>query len=63
MSDGNGGDNRGANRIILAIFATGVGVAVVLIGSHSRPFTGPISVHPSVLLQTMPEAGPAAASP
>ena len=51
-------DNRGANRIILAIFATGVGVAVVLIASHSRPFTGEISVHPTVLLQVMPEAGP-----
>jgi hypothetical protein len=57
------GDNRAANRIILAIFATGVGVAVVLIASHSRPFTGEISVQPAVLLQVMPEAGPAAASP
>ena len=54
-------DNRTANRIILAIFATGVGVAVVLIASHSRPFTGEISVPPTVLLQVMPEAGPAAA--
>ena len=30
-------DNRAANRIILGIFATGVGVAVVLIASNSRP--------------------------
>jgi len=51
-------DNRAANRIILAIFATGVGVAVVLIASHSRPFTGEIAVRPTVLLQVMPEAGP-----
>ena len=56
-------DNRATNRIILAIFATGVGTAVVLIAAHSRPFTGEISVHPTVLLQVMPEAGPAAASP
>jgi hypothetical protein len=56
-------DNRAANRIIMAIFATGVGVAVVLIAAHSRPFTGEISVPPTVLLQVMPEAGPAAASP
>lgn len=56
-------DNRGANRIILAIFSTGVGVAVVLIASHSRPFTGEISVHPTVLLQVMPEASPAGAGP
>jgi hypothetical protein len=49
-------DNRAANRIIVTIFATGVGVAVVLIASHSRPFTGEISVTPAVLLQVMPEA-------
>lgn len=56
-------DNPAANRIILAIFATGVGVSVVLIASHSRPFTGEVSVPPTVLLQVMPEAGPAVASP
>ena len=56
-------DNRAANRIILAIFATGIGVAAVLIASHSRPFTGEISVSPAVLLQVMPEAGRPAASP
>ena len=51
-------DNRVANRIILAIFATGIGVAVLLIAAHSRPFGGEISVGPAVLLQVMPEAGP-----
>ena len=56
-------DNRAANRIIMAIFATGVGVSVVLIASHSRPFTGELSVDPAVLLQVMPEAGPAPAGP
>jgi hypothetical protein len=55
-------DNRAANRIILAVFATGVGIAVLLIASHSRPFTGEISVRPAVLLQVMPEAGPSGAS-
>jgi hypothetical protein len=50
-------DNRIANRIILAIFATAVGVALVLIASHSRPFTGPLAVSPAVLLQVMPEVG------
>ncbi len=56
-------DNRVANRIILAIFATGVGVAIVLIASHSRPFTGELSVQPSVLQQVMPEAGQPASAP
>jgi hypothetical protein len=56
-------DNRSANRIILTIFATAVGVAILLIASHSRPFTGELSVTPSVLLQVMPEAGPENASP
>ena len=55
-------DNRSANRIILAIFATAVGVAVLLIASHGRPFTGELSVPPSVLLQVMPEAGPEGAT-
>ena len=50
-------DNRTANRIILAIFATGVGVAIVLIASHSRPFSGQLAVSPAVLLQVMPEGG------
>jgi uncharacterized oligopeptide transporter (OPT) family protein len=49
-------DNRTTNRIILAVFATGVGVAVVLIASHSRPFTGQLAVSPAVLQQVMPEA-------
>jgi hypothetical protein len=49
-------DNRLANRIILTIFATGVGVALVLVASHSHPFTGEIAVRPTVLLQVVPEA-------
>jgi hypothetical protein len=49
-------DNRAANRIIMTVFATGIAVAVVMIASHSRPFTGEISVRPTVLLQVMPEA-------
>ena len=56
-------DNRAANRIILGIFATSVGVAVTLIAAHSRPFAGEISVRPTVLLQVMPEAGPVAPVP
>jgi hypothetical protein len=51
-------DNRAANRMIMTIFATGVGVALVLLASHSRPFTGEMSVHADVLLQVMPEASP-----
>jgi len=47
----------------MTTFATGVGVAVILIAAHSRPFTGEISVSPSVLLQIMPEAGPEGTNP
>ena len=50
-------DNAAASRIVLTIFATGIGVAILLIASHSRPFTGEISVRPTVLEQVMPEAG------
>jgi hypothetical protein len=47
-------DNRAANRIILTIFATGVAAAVILIASHSRPFSGELSVKPDILLQVLP---------
>ncbi len=50
-------DNRLANRIIMGIWAISVAIAVVLIASHSHPFTGTISVRPAVLLQVMPESG------
>ncbi len=49
-------DNTLANKIILSIFATSVGVAVMLVASHARPFTGEISVQPTYLLQVIPEA-------
>jgi len=55
--------NPTANRIILGIFGTGVGVAVLLIVSHSRAFTGEMGVTPSVLLQVMPEGGPGVGNP
>lgn len=48
--------NSPANRLILGIFSTGVGLAVILLASHSSPFSGEISVSPAVLLQVMPEA-------
>ena len=56
-------DNRVANGIIMAIFATGVAVAVLLIAAHSHPFAGELSVRPTVLLQVRPEAGPVGANP
>lgn len=56
-------DNRSANRIIMAIFTTSVGVAVILLAAHSRPFTGEIAVRPTVLLQVLPEVGPGTAGP
>ena len=49
-------DNPLANKIILTIFATSVAVAIVLVASHARPFTGQISVGPTYLLQVLPEA-------
>jgi hypothetical protein len=50
-------DNPATNRLILGIFTTGVAAAFLLIASHTRPFTGAISVRPTVLEQVMPEAG------
>jgi hypothetical protein len=50
-------DNPLANRIILAIFATGAAASLILIAAYSRPFGGAISVRPTLLEQVMPEAG------
>jgi hypothetical protein len=49
-------DNRRANRIILGIFASAIGIALALIASHSRPFTGALAVTPGVLQQVEPES-------
>ncbi len=50
-------DNPRANRIILTTFATAAAAAVLLIAAHSRPFSGPVAVGPTLLLQVMPESG------
>jgi hypothetical protein len=48
-------DNRVTAAIAMAIFAIGVAACVVLIASHSRPFTGEISVGADLLLEVMPK--------
>jgi hypothetical protein len=48
-------DNRSSSALALGLFATGVAVAVLLIATHNRPFTGEISVGPGPLLQVLPE--------
>jgi len=51
-------DNRATAAIAMGIFATGVAVSIVLIASHSGPFSGQISVGPDLLLQVMPPQNP-----
>jgi hypothetical protein len=48
-------DNPAANRIILAVFATGAAATMLLIAAYSRPFSGALAVRPTLLLQVMPE--------
>ncbi len=48
-------DNRRTAAIAMALFAIGMASCVVLIASHNEPFTGEISVRPSLLLQVMPK--------
>ncbi len=50
-------DNRLASIMAMAIFATGVAAATLVILAHDRPFTGEISITPDPLLQVMPEIG------
>jgi hypothetical protein len=49
-------DNRLTNQIILGLFATGVGFAIIMIAAHDGPFSGEMSVQPGVLQQVIPEA-------
>lgn len=49
------GENRAAALTALTILAVAVTAAAVLIASHSRPFTGQISVGPELLLQVIPK--------
>jgi hypothetical protein len=51
-------DNRTAAAISMGLFATGIAVSIVLIASHSGPFSGDISVGPDLLLQVMPPQNP-----
>lgn len=48
-------DNRATAGIAMGLFATAMAACVVLIASHNEPFTGDISVSPSLLLQVMPK--------
>src|SRR5262249_45825920 len=48
-------DNRTTAAIAMSIFAIAVSACIVLIASHNRPFTGPISVGPGALLQVIPK--------
>jgi cytochrome c biogenesis protein CcdA len=48
-------DNRLTAALAMALFATGVGISLMLIAAHARPFTGEMSVGPQSLLQVMPE--------
>jgi hypothetical protein len=48
-------DNRRAAAISMGIFATGVAASIVLIASHSGPFSGEISVAFDLLLQVEPK--------
>jgi len=49
-------DTPATNRLILGLFASAVAAAIVLVAANSRPFSGAISVQPTLLLQVMPEA-------
>jgi type IV secretory pathway VirJ component len=51
-------DNRATAAISMAIFSVAVAASIVLIASHNRPFTGEISVGPTLLMQVLPEEKP-----
>ena len=51
-------DNRGTAALGMSIFSVALAACIVLIASHSRPFTGEISVGPALLMQVLPEEKP-----
>lgn len=51
-------DNRRNCGIALALFATGMAVSLLMIASHTRPFSGEISIDPTPLRQVAPTATP-----
>ncbi|MGD0532629.1 MAG: hypothetical protein ABSA62_10275 [Methyloceanibacter sp.] len=51
-------DNRITCRIALMLFATGIGLSILLIAAYSRPFTGEISVGPELLKQVVASPAP-----
>ncbi len=51
-------DNRITCAIAETLFATGIGLSVVLIAAYNRPFTGDISVGPDLLMQVIPGGAP-----
>jgi len=55
--DPHGTGQQAAERELVQSLQTGVGVAVVLMASHSRPFSGELAVSPMMLLQVMPKGG------
>jgi hypothetical protein len=48
-------DNRATAALAIGVFAAGVSVSALLIVSHDRPFHGPVSVRPNLLLQVRPD--------
>ncbi|MBV8481917.1 MAG: DUF4239 domain-containing protein [Verrucomicrobia bacterium] len=48
-------DNRLTAALATGLFAAGVSVSVLLIVSHDKPFHGPVSVKPDLLLQVRPD--------
>ena len=49
-------DNKTTAAMTMTLFSIGAAACVVLIASHTRPFTGEISISPELLLQAMPKA-------
>jgi hypothetical protein len=46
-------DNRLACRIVLALFATGIALSVLLIATYASPFSGDISIKPELLKEVV----------
>jgi Protein of unknown function (DUF4239) len=55
-------DSRVTAALAMGLFATAVAVCILVITAHDRPFSGQLGVHPTALLQILPDA-PSGGSP
>jgi hypothetical protein len=56
-------DSRPTSRIALGLFSTAIGICILLLAAHDRPFTGQLAVSSAPLLNVTPDSSSTAPVP